>query len=153
MGFVLRRRTKGAKSWMNFSASKSNGFGLSQSQKIGDNLTLNFSKRGLTATYNLGNGIRYVKTRKLFSKTKEKKQPIQKTVKTTRRKTYLAPKRSYEPSTPKTLVQRRTNMFRYQLRELYRKENSITQTESYNVNKFVIASIMLLMIGIIVYFV
>jgi len=114
MGFILRRRTKGAKSWTNFSGSKSRGLGMSQSQKLGDNLTLNFSKRGLTATYNLGNGIRYVKTRKLFSKTKEKTAVVK--PKVTKSKSYSSSHThvDYAP----TLVQRRASAFANEMRML-----------------------------------
>jgi len=155
MGFIVRKRTKGAKSWTNFHASRTGGIGISQSQKIGNNLTLNFGKKGLTTTYNLGNGARYVKTIKLFAKKKEVKTPI---IKSSVRTTQSLKTRSKhvvrtEPRPPKTLVQRRTNMFRYQLRELYRKENAIAQsnTKKSIFTKYKIALITLFVICIIVY--
>ena len=63
MGISIRKRTKGKSSWLNFSASKKAGLKASYSQKLGKNLTLNFSKSGTRATYNLGNGIRITSTR------------------------------------------------------------------------------------------
>lgn len=70
MGFSVRGRTKGKSSWFNYSASK-RGLHGSYSQKLGKDLTLNFSKRGNRVTYNFGNGIRWTATGK---KTKTKTQ-------------------------------------------------------------------------------
>lgn len=71
MGFQWRKRTKGKTSWFNFSASKSRGFGSSMSVKFGQ-MTANFGSGGRRrVTLNLGNGLRYVKTRTV--KPKEKK--------------------------------------------------------------------------------
>lgn len=57
MGLQIRKRTKGSKSWFNFSKS-----GVSHSSKIG-NVTTTVGTRGTRMTVNLGNGVRYVKTR------------------------------------------------------------------------------------------
>ena len=56
MGLQIRKRTKGSKSWFNFSGS-----GVSHSSKYG-NSTVNVGARGIRTTYNCGNGVRYVST-------------------------------------------------------------------------------------------
>lgn len=68
MGFRFRKRTKGKDSWLNFSSGKK-GFKSSLSMKFGD-LTLNFGKGRVRSTYNLGNGLSYVKTRSTKAKKK-----------------------------------------------------------------------------------
>ena len=72
MGFSVRGRTSGSKSWLNYSASKRNGVGISGSTKFGKNITLNLGKRGVRATVNFGNGIRYTATKSLKSKSSPK---------------------------------------------------------------------------------
>lgn len=56
MGLQIRKRTKGSKSWTNFSKS-----GVSHTSKHG-NATVNISGKGIRTTYNYGNGVRYVST-------------------------------------------------------------------------------------------
>lgn len=63
MGVQYRKRTKGKKNWFNFSASETNGVGVSHSTKIG-NATINVGSKGRRRlTINLGNGLRYVKSK------------------------------------------------------------------------------------------
>lgn len=63
MGLQWRKRTKGASSWLNFSASKARGLGSSLSIKFG-NITGNIGSGGRRrVTINFGNGFHYVKTR------------------------------------------------------------------------------------------
>lgn len=57
MALQIRKRTKGSKSWFNFSKS-----GVSHSSKVG-NVTTTMGARGTRMTVNIGNGVRYVKTR------------------------------------------------------------------------------------------
>lgn len=57
MGLQIRKRTKGSKSWFNFSKS-----GISHSSKYG-NATVNVSRKGVRTTYNFGNGVRYVSSK------------------------------------------------------------------------------------------
>jgi hypothetical protein len=59
MTFSFRKRTKGKSSWLNFSASKGRGFGVSGSTKLAKNVTANYGRDGLRTTFNLGNGVRY----------------------------------------------------------------------------------------------
>lgn len=69
MGFSIRKRTKGKGSWLNYSYSK-RGFHASHTVKMGD-LTLNFGKKVRT-TVNMGDGMRYVKTRNADKPTKSR---------------------------------------------------------------------------------
>jgi len=57
MGLQIRRRSKGSKSWFNYSKS-----GISHSSKMG-NVTTNIGPRGVRTTVNLGHGVRYVTQR------------------------------------------------------------------------------------------
>jgi hypothetical protein len=59
MSFSFRNRTKGKGSWLNFSASKKRGVGVSGSAKLAKNVTANYGRDGLKTTFNLGNGVRY----------------------------------------------------------------------------------------------
>ena len=67
----FRKRTKGKNAWVNFSASKKNGFGASVSGKLAKNVTLNYKPgRGFRTTISVpGTGIRWV------SSTKKKREP------------------------------------------------------------------------------
>lgn len=70
MGLRWRKRTKGSKSWWNFSASKSGGLGASFSFKMG-NITANVGSGGRRrVTMNLGNGLVYTKSRVVKPKAK-----------------------------------------------------------------------------------
>lgn len=71
MGFQYRKRTKGKKSWFNFSGSSKNGLGCSLSVKLGKRITYNSRGR---VTVNFGNGFRYVGYKK--KKRVVKQQPI-----------------------------------------------------------------------------
>ena len=66
MGFSFRKRTRGKKSWLNFSGS-SRGLRSSISFKLG-NATINLSKHGRRGTINFGNGIRYTSYKKNTAK-------------------------------------------------------------------------------------
>lgn len=73
MGFQWRKRTKGKKAWLNFSASKSRGVGASASIKFG-NMTANVGSGGRRrVTVNFGNGLKYVKTRAVKPKVHEER--------------------------------------------------------------------------------
>lgn len=80
MGLRWRKRTKGSKSWWNFSASKSGGLGTSFSFKMGD-ITANIGSGGRRrVTMNLGNGLVYTKSRVVRPKAKTiaRKTPVAK---------------------------------------------------------------------------
>lgn len=64
MGFQYRKRTKGSKSWLNFSKS-----GVSLSVKFGD-MTVNFGRGKIRSTYNFGDGFRYITSKSWFKKKK-----------------------------------------------------------------------------------
>jgi hypothetical protein len=65
MGFQIKKRTKGSKSWLNGSLS-SKGVGVSGSVKLGKNITWNTGdltgnkKTKSRVTLNLGGGLKYV---------------------------------------------------------------------------------------------
>lgn len=83
MGLRWRKRTKGSKSWWNFSASKRRGLGASFSFKMGD-ITANFGSGGRRrVTMNLGHGLVWTKSRTVKPKTKPVVQRVEKKPMTT----------------------------------------------------------------------
>ena len=72
MAFQLRKRTKGKKSWLNFTASENRGFNASASVKLTDAITLNVGKDRNRVTINFGNGLRWVKSHSTKPKAKPK---------------------------------------------------------------------------------
>lgn len=97
MGLSFRGKTKGKKSWLNYSFSRKRGFNSSISFKLGKNLTINLGKHGTRTTMNFGNGFVY----RGYNKNKKKKPKTQKQP----TRTYYEYNRPEAPPTPLTPAQ------------------------------------------------
>ena len=175
--FKRSRINRGKNSWTNVTTRNNGTSSRSTSNKVG-NVTTNVSAKGVVrrtqnnngwiqrTTWNPNTANKTKKSKpvgltdaqrnkaikniaKMFSSDKPKAPKVSKV------KSYTKSSASRAPVAPKTLVQRRTYAFRDELRSLNHKENPIviSSTKKNVFTKYNMMLIMLLVVGIIVYFI